>query len=309
MTDRATTWFRRLWLGVPALGLCELVAQGYFAERPARIEQWRAARPNLVELRHAGELVVIAPSWAEPLARQAFGEQLMPLRDIARPDASGYARAIEISELGQRAGDLADWEEVSRARRGSFEFRVLHNPRFRPVRFDFVDELGPNRAEVVQGAVAHPCTWTDNAPVSAGGLAGPPAFPSRRFACEGAEASFVGVTVVDDENYRPRRCIWAPPQPSAALHIRYRSVSITKAVRGWATLPWLMSRDLRGNSVTLGVSIGGQRIGAFVHLDGEGWTGFEFSTGAHAGRTEDVEFEISSSSAQERHFCFQADLR
>ena len=61
--------------------------------------------------------------------------------------------------------------------------------------------------------------------------------------------------------------------------------------------------------IVLTVRVAGQEIGRFEHLDGQGWRSFQFPLGAFAGRTEDVEFEVSSSNHRERYFCFQADSR
>lgn len=304
-------WQRYLWLAVPALGLFELGAHFLFAARAPSPPQWREARAPLEALRRPGDLVVVAPSWADPEARYAFGEKLMPLGDVARPDATAYARAIEVSILGQRSLELGGWKEVGRQSHGSFEFRVVENPLSPRVRFDFVEKLGPETVEVFEraGAGSELCAWTANGRVSSGWLFSPPTFPARRFECKGGEAFFVGVTVIDDEAYRPRRCIWALPTPSGPLRIRFREVPLGRVLRGYGALPWFMMRDVSRVPVELSVRIAGERIGTFVHRMGEGWKKFEFSCGAHAGQTKDVEFEVKSDQVSNQHFCFQADTR
>ena len=74
------------WLLVPAVGLVELGAHAYFSSRPPSPDEWKTGKATLAGLRKHGELVVIAPEWAEPNARFAFGDELMPLRDVARAD-------------------------------------------------------------------------------------------------------------------------------------------------------------------------------------------------------------------------------
>jgi hypothetical protein len=179
------------------------------------------------------------------------------------------------------------------------------------VLFDFVDELGAERAQVFDSAGdgLAPCAWTASARVSSGALPSPPTFPARRFQCAGGEHYFVGETVIDDEAYRARRCIWAHPTPNGELRIRFSAVPIGRVVRGYGMLPWLIMRDLTGAPVELRVRVDGDPIGTFVHHGGEGWKHFEFATGSRAGTTADVEFAISADDVHNRHFCFQADTR
>src|SRR5271156_4696579 len=94
---------RYAFLLVPALGLAELGAHLWFAKRPPTFDEWSTVVNAVRETRQEGDLVVIAPSWADPAARRALGDALMPLRDVARPDESRYAHAIEVSILGERA--------------------------------------------------------------------------------------------------------------------------------------------------------------------------------------------------------------
>ena len=304
------SWARYAWLAVPLAGLGELAAHFYFAGRAPTPAEWESARTVLTALRKPGDLLVVAPGWGDPLARKAFGEALMPLRDVARPDETAYARAIEVSFLGQRAPELAEWRAGEGKESGRFRFRVLSNPAPAAVGFDFVERLGPARARVFEqsGATSAACAWSSNARVETGGLPGPPTFPAQRFLCQGGAHYFVGVTIIDDQEYRPRRCIWAHPTPRGPLVIRFEAVPLGAAIRGHAGLPWLIMRDGAGPPVELEVRAGGRSLGTFVHRDQDGWSGFEFPTG-QAGTSTEVEFEVRSTSARDRHFCFQADTR
>lgn len=293
------------------MGAIELVAHWVFARRAPEPEAWAQVKAAVAPLRRNQELVVAAPAWADPLARRALGEELMPLGDVARPDATRYARAIEISILGQRSAELLTWREISRQRQGPFELRLLENPAPARVRFDFVDGLDPGRVRVSEllpeGERA--CPWQGQANVSGGSLHTAPAFPGRRFQCEGGEYFFVGVTVIDDERYRPRRCLWAHPSGPHPLRIRFQGVTLGSRVHGYGMLPWFMLRDAKGAPISLQIAVAGERLGTFVYRDGQGWTRFQFPTGKFAGRIADVDFEVSAESAANRHFCFQADTR
>src|SRR5512140_1794181 len=109
-----------LWLLFPAAGLLELGLTYYFAHRAPRLAEWASIREPVRKLKQSDELVLIAPRWAEPLGRQALGDEMMPLKDIARPDEAGYARAIEVSIMGQHAPEAAGWRAVSEERQGQF---------------------------------------------------------------------------------------------------------------------------------------------------------------------------------------------
>jgi hypothetical protein len=303
-------WTRFLWLLVPALGLIELGAHYAFAHRAPTPSEWQAVRASVAELRRKDELVVIAPRWADPLARQAFGESLMPLRDVARPDETGYPRALEVSALGARASELRGWRVVEERKVESFHLRVLENPQPVRVLLDFVDALTPERARVFErvGPEIRECPWNPQARADTGGLGGPPAFPSRRFSCGAGEWFFVGTTVIDDPEYRPRRCIWAQPAPSG-LVIRFSQVALGAKIRGHAGVPWLILRDARGAPIELEVRVAGHQVGTLVYREDHGFELFEFPTLAQAGRVADVEFEVRSKTANDRQFCFQADTR
>jgi hypothetical protein len=296
-----------LWLLIPALGLVELGAHAYFAKRAPRIDDWRAAAPSVRELRRAGEPVVVAPAWAEPLARQAFGDELMPLAHVARPDMSGFARAIEVSAMGERSIELASWRVAEERSFGRFRLRVLENPKPHSITFDFVERLVPAQVEVFD-APGRPCRYNPNAATVSGGLGGHPTFPVKRFECSGAQ-HVVAVTVIDDEDYRARRCIWAPPSPAGPVTLRFRGVALGDRIHGYTGMPWVLARDGVGGTVDLEARVAGESIGRATHPDQRAWVAFDLATGRHAGTTADVELVVTAQVAQNRPFCFYADTR
>jgi hypothetical protein len=305
-------WTRFLWLLVPVLGLVELGAHYAFAHRAPTQDEWQALRASVAELRRNDELVVIAPRWADPLARRAFGEGLMPLRDVARPDETGYPRALEVSALGARAPELRDWRILEERTSGNFRLRLLENPNPVRVRFDFVEGFGPERVRAFErtGTQERECPFNPQAHRDTGYLGGPPAFPARRFTCGGGDWFFVGITVIDDPEYRPRRCIWAQPVPNGAQLVRFTQVPLGTKIRGHAGVPWLILRDARGAPIELEVRVAGRSIGTYAYREDHGFEAFEFATGGQAGQTADVEFEVrSSAGGGARQFCFHADTR
>lgn len=298
------------WLLVPALGLGELGAHEYFSTRPPSPDQWKVGKPVVAELRKHDEPVIVAPYWAEPNARFAFGDALMPLRDVARADVTSYPRAIEVSILGASSPELAGWKLLEERTAGKLRLRVLENPAPARVTFDFVDAVAAATvADVRRDGAEAPCPYTTTARRSAGGLHGDPAFPAARHVCGGSEAHFVGVTVVEDDQWRGRRCIWAEPVDGAELAIRFHGVPLGNVLRGYATLPWWIERELRGTPVEMRILVDGEQLGTYEHRDGDGWRLFELPLEKHAGTKAEVEFRVSSRRSHDRQFCFEVDSR
>ena len=301
---------RGAFVVLPLAGIVELGAQLYTSRRAPTFDAWLELRAPVAELRKDGELVVIAPAWAEPLARRALGDDLMPVRDVARPDVTRYATAIEVSILGERAPELAGFREESRTTRGKFTLRRLANPTPAKVVYDFVDHARPPIADVRGTDPAVPCAWNPRAPVSSGGLGGHPTFPPQRFECPGGEFFNVGVTVIADEQFRPRRCLWSHPFARGEIVTRFHDVPLGRVIRGHGGMYWITEREQRGAPITLTVRVNGDTVGSYVHADGDGWSPFELPLGAHAGADHaEVELAVSASNNTHRHFCFEADTR
>ncbi len=215
-------WTHLAFLLVPVLGLAELGAHFWFARRPPNEAQWKAAAPKLAGHRREGDLVVVAPQWAEPAARQVLGDALMPVRDVARPDETRYATAMEISIVGQRSKHTLGWRELERHDEGKFVVRRLENPGYQKILYDFVDHVnGEEVTAALTGAQERSCGWSESAQPYSGGLGGPPAFPARRcatpFACRssprpacplrpGSQAAFARSDRHRQSSAPPRRC-------------------------------------------------------------------------------------------------------
>ncbi|AUX23096.1 hypothetical protein SOCEGT47_036150 [Sorangium cellulosum] len=307
---RARRWGLLALAGLPALGLGELAAHVHFSESAPDLDAYRALAAPLAAMRRPGDLVVVAPAWADPAARRALGDALSPLRDAARPDETRYAAAVEISALGQRAEELAGFREEARQEHGPFVLRRLVNPRPARVVYDFVEHVAPPSADVRVTDPPAACRWNPRARIAAGGLGGHPTFPAERFECPGGLFFNVGVTVIADEEFRPRRCIWSHPPRAGEIVTRFRGVPLGDVIRGHAGMYWIIERERKGAPVTLAVRVNGETVGEATHVDGDGWAPFEFPLGAHAGAAgAEVEFAVRTSDYTHRHYCFEADTR
>ena len=235
----------------------------------------------------------------------------MPLAHVARADDSRFERALEISILGESAPELAAWQLEQARELGRFQLRTWKNPSPAGIRYDFLAHLQPPELEVwVQHQDQRSECPYGPAAVSNGDLHGHPTFPSPRFSCSPSnEALFVAATVIEDQRYLPRRCIWAHPPKRGSVRLRFEQVPLGTEIRGYAGLPWFFERESKGADVRLELHVGGERIGEAVHRDGEGWKPFSFSTARFAGQSQAVEFHVSTDKMWQRWFCFQAEAR
>lgn len=300
-----TAW---LPLAVPVLALAELSGHFFFSHRAPTPDQWAATRPAVAAAYKPGTPVVIAPYWAEPLARWKLGDELMPLREVARPDVTRYREAIEVSAMGSRSPELDGWPVTSETTVGPLAVRTRLNPAPPTVTFDFTDHVEPQSADVRidRGPNSVVCTFTDSAPLESGGLFGAPTYPAARFRCPSEPSNvFVGVTIVEDQDFKPRRCIWSHPPSGAEMVTRFRSVPLGRVIRGHLGMGWLHERDRSGPAFTIRVLVGGNEVGHATHEDGNGWKPFEIALGAAAHTTADVELRASGGN----DVCFEADSR
>ncbi len=293
-----------------AAGPGELALHLAVAARSPGDDDWARARGGVEAWRREGDLVVASPRWAEPHARRAFGEALMPLRDVARPDEAGYARAIEVAARGARDGAFAGWEPLAERDEGRLTLRLWGNPSPERYAFDVVDAVEAGRADVSwegDGEVeALACDFVEagvDAPY------GQPALPSRRYACGGEARQSVAVTVVDDVDHRPRRCVYAPPPPAPfrRVVVRLRDAPPASLVAGHWGLPYLHEREGVGAPVRLEVRAGAGARVALEHRDGEGWARFALPLGAPGAAG--LSFRLEGEGAEGRPICWEARLR
>jgi hypothetical protein len=306
----APSFFKYLWLGVPLCALVELGAQLHFSHAFPSVAEWRRLEPAVARLKRPGDLIVVAPEWGEPMARLALGDRLLPVSETARPDDAGYARALELGALGRSSPELADWPIVEQHAAGSFTLRIRQNPHFTPVSRVLIDHAEPPELEVselVSGS-PRPCRFVDNASPSAGGLLASPMFPRRRFRCGAGESSFVGPTIIEDEGYRPHRCLWASSSAGDVL-LTFKAVPLGKVVHGALGLPYFMVRDTSFSPITISTLIDGAPAGRYEHHAEQGWRSFEVSTAAQSGRVADVSFRVAVSEPRARQVCLYADIR
>ncbi len=313
--ERGTVWrpmkfARWAFAVVPLVALLELGAHLYFAVRPPTEAQWRAAAPRLAALRRPHDLVVIAPQWAEPVARMVLGDDVMPVSDVARPDETRYATAMEISILGERSKYTKGWPQIDRQTVGKFVVRHLQNPQPATILYDFVEHVDPSAATaLLRDGSEKPCPWSDHAGTFSGGLGGPPAFPSHRFVCPAPLHVFVGVTIVEDQTYLPRRCIMMHVPMNGSIEARFRDVPLGAQIHGHSGMRMIVERESNGTPILLEVFVDGAKVGEDTHVDGEFWKSWTIPTPGYEGKRGEVMFRVSSAHESQRQMCWEADTR
>jgi hypothetical protein len=264
---------------IPVVGLVELGLHELFARRAPGFEDYAEMAPALLKLKQPGVPVVVAPAWAEPLVRQA-APSAFPFVELTRPDDTGFASFIEVSLLGQRAPELASLSVRSEQSAGKFRLRVLQNPRPEPAQFDFVTAVEAGEVEVFTklGEQLTACPLDTRPRTLTGGLHGHLAYPRKRHECLGGR--FVGVTVLDDAAYRPRRCILAQAPVSGSVVLRFNAVPKTAKFVGFRGLSYFLERDEVEPAAELELREAGQQLGRFQVVGADGWRRFDVTRAA-----------------------------
>lgn len=304
---------RWLVLLLPVVGLFELALHAYFRQRAPAADEWAAAPGVVDRLRRAGEPIVVAPEWAEPLARAALGDERMPLTEVARADESGYPALIELSVLGARASGLEGFRETARVSRGPFVARrleplVLEKPLWRALEHVAPESLAVEWLAAAPSNAPSPCRFDASAPTSARGLGGHMALPKTRFRCGPDETLFVGLTLIDDQDYRPRRCLHAKPPSYGALRLRFSGVNVGAKLVGYTGSSFLLARDA-DSEVSLRFEIDGQPAGSVLSRDSGGFQRFELSSAAFRGSSRSLSVEVRSAARRDLDFCFVLETR
>lgn len=160
---------------------------------------WVAAAAAVRAEFQPGDLIAIAPAWADPLGRAEFGD-LMPPSMVGRPDGRRYRRIWELSVASRSAhaedtaGLTAEWMRT---------FGGIQVSRYsqRPitVTFDLVEHFLEahvgQRQLPATSAEPTPCLWQGPMPSPS-----PPPGPAGAFRCPGSKVERRMLEI----DYRPR---------------------------------------------------------------------------------------------------------
>jgi len=292
------------WVLVAAIAVFELGAHARIVAEVPREQSWEAASAFVRARFRAGDRIVAAPAWADPIVRNHLGD-LMNLRSAAPVDLGGVGR---IWELGIRGAEERR-EPVELDERFG-EVRVRMWPvSSAPIVYDFVDHVNRASVELLGAEGSTLCTWT-RARTSPGGLGHGPMTPEERFICDPSRPwLWVGATVLTDLDFHPRRCVYQHPAGIDPIRVTFQDAPLAERLVVHGGVQYESERSRDHEPVTLRVWIDGLFAGELVHRDGDGWTGVEIDTSALGRERAVVRFETTASNPDARVFCWSASTR
>jgi hypothetical protein len=299
---RARPWLLGL---VPLAGLVELGLHQYFARRAPGFQDYAALAPQLLKLKPPGVPVVVAPAWAEPLLRQA-APSAFPLEELARMDDSSFEGFLEVSLLREHAAELRALPVERSWRIGAFSLSFHRNVQREPALFDFVSAVAAAQVEVFSEVAGQRevCPLVAHAHTATGGLHGHVAYPRQRFECP--RGGFVGVSIVDDQDHRPRRCVLTSTPALAQLVLRFGGVPASRHLLGFAGFSYFLERDAETPEVLLRGAQDGAALGEKRVTGGAGWSRFELLAPREGSSFELV---VRSLTQHPQEACFALEAR
>jgi hypothetical protein len=239
-----TKLLRRLPIAaVPAVllvgvSLWEIVATRCDASSTPDDDAWERAAAIVRADHRAGDLIVFAPDWVDPVGRLHLGD-LIGVDDAARMDAARYPRIWELAIRGAHAKDT-DGLAPSFAQNinGVVVRRYVRAPAI--VVSDVRDRLA---TAVVEGKGLHP--------------------PSIELA---------------EVGFEPHRCIEVVAAPDTPVRITFRDLRVGRELVGYVGLADVFTRrDIRSPG-RLDVEVGGLPVATVVAGVDDGWRRFAVPT-------------------------------
>lgn len=295
---------RIAWLFLLLLACTEVVGSIVVRARVPDPTDWDRAAARVASEWRDGDRVVAAPSWAEPLVREAMGRALGERYGIAIAGAPGLAgvqrlwvlsiRGHDTSLIHDGAGELV--EQIGRVRLERFALPPSE------VRFDFVASL----PEATASRSGRECRSSPGRG-SGGGLGAGPVIAGTRFTCGGET---VGTTVIEDLDFAGRSCIAQRPSSGDAVTLTFPAVPLGETLVIYGGLHWVDERHFIEAEhvdapVTLRVLDGERELAALVHHDGDGWATYTVEVPEDLrGTTRALSFTVESSRSHDRSFCW-----
>lgn len=294
------------WLILLAIALVEIVGHYVITARVVGDDDWARASAVVREHWQAGDLVVPAPEWSDPLMRRELGD-LLRLSDVGRADMSTQRRLWTMSIRGHRPREAPDAEPDFQQRIGPIlVLRWDLTPE--RVLYDFLDHV--EQASVTIGD--RPCRWQVSRP-RGGGLGAGPIEAGARHVCDPRRSwLWVGTTVEEDLHLQARHCIWQHPASPEVVAATFQDVPLGDRLVLAGGLYYEHERMLEHGPLSVGVFLDGEEIGRMVHRDGEGWKEMSISTRvpARGDRARgDVRVEVTAPDPNLRTFCWAASTR
>jgi len=293
-----------LWVLIAGVAAFELLAQPWVSAAIPSDESWQAASTFVRTRYQAGDRIVGAPSWVDPIVRSWLGD-LSTLRTAAPSDLAGIDRLWELSIRGASTRDeKPDLEE--RFDEVRVRMWLLQTD---DVLYDFVEELEQAKVEIVRAGLSQLCP-SSTGPSSPGGLGRGPMPPTERFICDPQRPwLWVGATILSDLELRPRRCIWQHPAGVEPVRVTFPEALLGERLVVHAGIDYHSERERVHGPVVLRVWIDDHLAGELIHRDGDGWSRLEIDTSDLRLQRAAVRFETTAEDPSARLFCWSASTR
>jgi hypothetical protein len=282
--------------GLAALALVSLLAVVETAAalvapgRAPKDDDWRAAAAEIRAGFRAGDLIVAAPAWADPILRVHLGD-LIPLEVAGRLDDERFGRVWEVSQRGAHAPAAARGDVVQERRFGALIVRRVDRPPA-VVSYDFVAHWSDARVSVRgSGGTSINCQ-----------LAG------DRIECPSLGRNYVRRQIVEVDT-RLRLALLAQPVGQATVVVEYPAVPLGRSLAVATGLSNVWMRKEAQGAVNLRVLVDGAVDAPFTTRNEDGWAVHRLDTSARAGQVAAVRFEITSAAPRARHFALAAEAR
>jgi hypothetical protein len=259
------------------LGPAECAFHRAFMRRAPSLDDYRALAPRLLGAKKPGQPVVVAPYWAEPLVRHAAGDAAFPLSELGRTSDDGFDSFLEVSLLGESAPELSSFTVRRVQRAGPFELRERYRSSAKPSRFDGVTAVEGRAlaAQVKLRGAELDCHPRLVKHTEGGGLHGHAAHARERYVCPGG--GLVSASLIEDQAYRPRRCILTRIPPASRIELRFESIPGGTLV-AHAGMSFFLSRDGVEPGPKLDFSSGARRLAQHEYDARRGFQRYELGS-------------------------------
>jgi hypothetical protein len=251
---------------------------------------WRAAAAAVRTAFRPGDLIVAAPTWADPILRQHLGD-LIPIPVAGRLDAARFGRVWEISQRGARAPETEGSRVVQSSRQGALTLRRYERPAAQ-VSFDFVSEW--SRASVSRIAAGGQVSLCYRAP--------------DRFECPDPPAQSLKPELLEIDT-SPHFALSTPLAGRSTTVVEFDRVPLGRELAVGAGLHNVWLRKAGRGTVSLRVLVQGRELGRIEAGSMTGWTLRKFDTSALAGQSQSVRFEVTVDDPNSRTLGFAAEAR
>lgn len=288
---------------IVAIAAVELVGSSVVRSRVVDEHDWDEAAAYVESNFEPGDLVVVSPSWADPILRQKLGA-LLSTQDAGRADFAPYERVWELAIRGHFHDELSEQEPAEAKRFGRVRVRRFDlGPS--PVVYDLTSNFSDAEVTVEERV----CPVRQRS-FGRGGLFDGPMWPSERAECGPNPWLWVGQTVIEDLEKDLRFCVWQHPQAGdIPTSTTYRNVPLGDHITLHAGLYYEHERRREQGPVYLRVEVDGEVLGVMEHRDGDGWAELTVDTSGLDKETGDIAIVVSAPDPHLRTVCWAASVR